>query len=229
MRKIIVVFILLLLIPITKVEGAVCSYSEIARLKKIASNVTVSYDYIENNSSVVCNFLLKLQLICYLKFYNIYYLNDELYFVDQSNYQRYNYTEEELTISNYRSGQTIRYVFYATDPDCDDTPLYTARVILPTYNQYYKDEVCNGIENYSLCQKWSSHNLTYTNFVQKVNEYKNSLNSPTIPVEPSMPVEVSITQLIVDFLLDYYIYIVIILLLALIGFLSIRKKDDIYS
>ena len=216
MRKIIVVFILLLLIPITKVEGAVCSYSEIARLKKIASNVTVSYDYIENNSSVVFNVTLN-------------NLNDELYFVDQSNYQRYNYTEEELTISNYRSGQTIRYVFYATDPDCDDTPLYTARVILPTYNQYYKDEVCNGIENYSLCQKWSSHNLTYTNFVQKVNEYKNSLNSPTIPVEPSMPVEVSITQLIVDFLLDYYIYIVIILLLALIGFLSIRKKDDIYS
>ena len=216
MRKIIVVFILLLLIPITKVEGAVCSYSEIARLKKIASNVTVSYDYIENNSSVVFNVTLN-------------NLNDELYFVDQSNYQRYNYTEEELTISNYRSGQTIRYVFYATDPDCADTPLYTARVILPTYNQYYKDEVCNGIENYSLCQKWSSHNLTYTNFVQKVNEYKNSLNSPTIPVEPSMPIEVSITQLIVDFLLDYYIYIVIILLLALIGILSIRKKDDIYS
>lgn len=216
MRKIIVVFILLLLIPITKVEGAVCSYSEIARLKKIASNVTVSYDYIENNSSVVFNVTLN-------------NLNDELYFVDQSNYQRYNYTEEELTISNYRSGQTIRYVFYATDSDCTDTPLYTARVILPTYNQYYKDEVCNGIENYSLCQKWSSHNLTYTNFVQKVNEYKNSLNSPTIPVEPSMPVEVSITQLIVDFLLDYYIYIVIILLLALIGILSIRKKDDIYS
>ena len=216
MRKIIVVFILLLLIPITKVEGAVCSYSEIARLKKIASNVTVSYDYIENNSSVVFNVTLN-------------NLNDELYFVDQSNYQRYNYTEEELTISNYRSEQTIRYVFYATDPDCDDTPLYTARVILPTYNQYYKDEVCNGVENYSLCQKWSSHNLTYTNFVQKVNEYKNSLNSPTIPVEPSIPVEVSITQLIVDFLLDYYIYIVIVISLALIGILFIRKRDNIYS
>lgn len=216
MRKIIFVFILLLLIPITKVEGAVCSYNEIARLKKIASNVTISYDYIENNSSVVFNVTLN-------------NLNDELYFVDQSNYQRYNYTEEELTISNYRSGQTIRYVFYATDPDCTDTPLYTARVILPTYNQYYKDEVCNGVENYSLCQKWSSHNLTYTNFVQKVNEYKNSLNSPTIPVEPSIPVEVSITQLIVDFLLDYYIYIVIVISLALIGILFIRKRDNIYS
>lgn len=216
MRKIIIVFILLLLIPITKVEGARCTYSEIARLKKIASNVNISYDYVENDSSVTFKVTLN-------------NLNDEIYFIDQSNYRKYNYTRDELTISNYRSGQTIRYVFYATDPECSSEPLYTARVVLPTYNIYYKDEVCKGVENYSLCQKWSSHNLTYTDFVKKVNDYKNSLIVPEQPEEPTTPNELSLIQLIINFLLDYYIYIIAILSLALIGLLYIRKKDDIYS
>ena len=39
----IIIFVLLLLIPITKVNGS-CSYNEIVRLKKIASNINVSYD-----------------------------------------------------------------------------------------------------------------------------------------------------------------------------------------
>lgn len=216
MRRIIVIFILLLLVPITKVEGARCSYSEIARLKKIASNVNVSYDYTESDSSVTFQITLN-------------NLNEDIYFVDQSNYRQYKYSTDELTLSNYQSGQTIRYVFYATDPNCDDEPLYTARVVLPVYNQYYNDPVCNDVRDYSLCQKWSSHNLSYDEFVKKVNDYKNSLIVPEQPEEPPVADEVTITQLIVNFLLDYYIYIIAILSLALIVFFTIRKKDDIYS
>lgn len=216
MRRIIVIFILLLLVPITKVEGARCSYSEIARLKKIASNVNVSYDYTESDSSVTFQITLN-------------NLNEDIYFVDQSNYRQYKYSTDELTLSNYQSGQTIRYVFYATDPNCDDEPLYTARVVLPVYNQYYNDPVCNDVRDYSLCQKWSSHNLSYDEFVKKVNDYKNSLIVPEQPEEPPVADEVTITQLIVNFLLDYYIYIIAMLSLALIVFFTIRKKDDIYS
>ena len=216
MRKIIVVFILLLLVPITKVRGFGCSYSELARLKKIASNVNVSYDYTESDSSV--EFTV-----------NLVNLNEEIFFIDESNYRQYDYTANELNLSNYRDGQTIRYVFYATNPDCQGQPLYTARVNLPTYNQYYDDEVCTGVTEYSLCQKWSSHNLNYDDFVEKVTEYKNSFTTPDIPEENIDPVGVSIVQLIVNFLLDYYIFIIVVLSLALIFILSLRKRDDIYS
>ncbi len=217
MRKIIIIFVLLLLIPITKVEGAWCSFSEIARLKKIASNVNASYDYIENGTSVIFEVTLT-------------NLNPELYFVDSTSSTQYNYTSDEIKISNYESGQTISYVFYPVDANCSDEPLYTVRVVLPTYNQYYRDEICEGIENYSLCQKWSSHNLSYATFVERVTNYKNSLIVPEPPIEePPTPEEVTVVQLIVNFLLDYYIYIIIVLLLALACILAIRKKDDIYS
>ncbi len=216
MRKIIIVFILLLLVPITKVEGARCSYSEMARLKKIAANVNISYDYTVRNSSAIFTI-------------NLINLNEEMFFIDQSNYRQYDYTTNELNLSNYQGGQTIRYVFYATNPDCQEQPLYTIRVVLPTYNQYYGDEVCIGAEDYSLCQKWSSHNLNYDDFVEKVTEYKNSFIDPNDPGGEANPDGVSIIQLIVDFLLDYYIYIIAVLSLVVILFLAIRKRDDIYS
>ena len=211
----IIIFVLLLLIPITKVNGS-CSYNEIVRLKKIASNINVSYDYIEKNSSVTFQITLN-------------NLNEELYFIDLSNYKKYYYTKDEIKISNYKSGQTVKYAFYPAKSDCDEKSLHTIRIVLPTYNPYYKDDVCQGVENYSLCQKWSSHNLSYSNFVEKVNNYKSSL---TVPVPPSIEEEsnnVSYMQLFIQFLLDYYIVIIIILSLALIVILSLKKKDNIYS
>ena len=156
-------------------------------------------------------------------------LRDEMYFIDKLTYTQYDYQSEEQTISNYRSGQTVRYDFYSTDPECAEYPLYTARVVLPSYNQYYQDEVCIGASEYSLCQKWSSHNLSYDNFVKKVTEYKNSLVEPEEPVIEENPSgTITFVQLIINFLLDYYIYIIIVLSLGLIALLAIRKKDDIY-
>ncbi len=215
MKKLIIVFVLLLLVPFSKVF-AVCDYNEIAKLKKMAANVTISYDYVETDSSVRFKITLN-------------NLRDEMYFIDKLTYTQYDYQSEEQTISNYRSGQTVRYDFYSTDPECAEYPLYTARVVLPSYNQYYQDEVCIGASEYSLCQKWSSHNLSYDNFVKKVTEYKNSLVEPEEPVIEENPSgTITFVQLIINFLLDYYIYIIIVLSLGLIALLAIRKKDDIY-
>lgn len=216
MKKIFLVFILLLLIPITKVNGASCSYSELARLKQIASNVNFSYDYVENDTSAQFTVTLN-------------NLNDEIYFIDQSTQRRYNYESDEITISNYIDGQTIRYAFYSTNSNCQDEPLYIIRVILPYYNSYYKDEVCIGAEDYDLCQKWYGHNLNHDEFVKKVTEYKNSLIDRTDPPnEEEIPNSVSFLQLITDFLIDYYVYIIIVFTLGLIAILAIRKKGDDY-
>lgn len=214
MRKIFI-FVLLLLIPVTKIEGA-CSYSDIARLKKIAANVNASYEYVEKNSQVTFQITLN-------------NLNSELYFIDLSNNLKYDFTKEEITLKNYNSGQTIRYSFYASDRECSDEPLYTLRVTLPKYNEYYTDEICKGIENYSLCQKWSSHNLTYTKFLEKVNEYKKTLIVSEDPIEEIKPSEITFLQLMINFLVDYYIYIAVLIIVLLIVFLAFKRKDDIYS
>ena len=215
MKRIIIILILILLVPTVKVKAISCDYNELARLKKLASNVNISYDYIEQDNDVTFTVTLN-------------NLNDELYFVDMTDYQTYNYEKEEIKISGYRSGQTVRYVFYASDSSCQEA-LYTTRVSFPSYNPYYKDVICEGVENFSLCQKWSSQNLSYESFLNKVQAYKDSLKIDDNE-EPTPTVsETSWIQLVIGFLLDYYIVIVIILALGLVGLYFLSKKDDVYS
>lgn len=216
MKRIIIILVLILLVPSVKVRALSCSYNELARLKKIASNVNISYDYVEQDNNVTFTVTLN-------------NLNKEIYFVDMTNYRTYNYENDEITISGYRSGQTVKYVFYSVNSRCEQEALYTARVSFPSYNQYYKDQVCEGIENFSLCQKWSSQNLSYESFLNKVNEYKNSLEVDDNVETPPTVNETPWVQLIVDFLLDYYIIIVIILALGLVGLYFLSKKDNVYS
>ena len=216
MKKIITILVLILLIPTVKVKALSCSYNELANLKKLASNVNISYDYIEQGNNVTFTVTLN-------------NLNEKIYFVDMTDYRTYNYENDEITISGYRSGETVKYVFYATDSNCSKEALYTTRVSFPSYNPYYKDEVCKGIENYSLCQKWSSQPLSYENFLKKVNEYKEGLNQDDNEEQTPTVNEVSWIQLIVNFLLDYYIIIVVILALGLVGLYFLSKKDDVYS
>ena len=213
MKKIIRFLILLLLIPITKISALNCSYSEIADLKKLATNVNVTYDYVEKNNDAVFNIVLS-------------NLNDKFYFIDSTNYKKYKYTKDEIKISGYKSGDSIKYNFYSSQ--CNDEALYTLRINLPTYNKYYKDSLCKGIEDYSLCQKWSSHNLTYDKFVEKVSKYKESLNKENEKKDDE-EINFTIIQIIIQFLLDYYLYFILFIVVLFIIKYIIRKKDNIYS
>jgi len=215
MRKLIFVFFLTLLIPITKVDAVRCQYSELARLKKIASNINTSYDYVEGEYDALFNITLV-------------NLNEDLYLVDKTTQKVYEYKKNEMTISGYPSGSLVQYEVYATSPECNENPLYTIRVSLPTYNYYYKDKLCKGIESYSLCQKWSTVNVNYKTFVNKVTEYKKTLSSE----EKELPKEeeISILTIIVEFFLDYYLVILpSIIGVCLISIYFINKKDNIYS
>jgi len=68
MKKILLAFALMCL-PFIKVEALYCSYSEQARLKKMASNINYTYDFVEVDNTV--NF--KITLVN---------LRPELYLVD---------------------------------------------------------------------------------------------------------------------------------------------------
>ena len=132
-----------------------------------------------------------------------------------------------MVITGYQSGEAVRYDFYAKD--CPSQVLTTIRLNLPSYNSYYKDEACKGIENYSLCQKWSSHNLSYEKFLERVTAYKDSLIVDPEPEPEPVVNELSITQIIINFLLDYYIIILIVLISGLVGIYLLSNKDDVYS
>ena len=113
---------------------------------------------------------------------------------------RIHYTSKEITI-NASSGENLIFYVYPTDQFCSDKYIYSIRIQLPTYNKYYKDPVCVGVENYTLCNKWSTHNMSYEKFTQNVIEYKKSLEKPPATIEE--PEEKGIKDYIIEFLVNY--------------------------
>ena len=53
------------------------------------------------------------------------------------------------------------------------------------YNVYYKFDECSGIEDFQLCKKWSVSNVTYSEFVDKVMKYKDSLKNENVIYDKS--------------------------------------------
>lgn len=210
MKKLILI-ILLLVIPI-KVKASYCNYMDIAEYKNIASNISYSYEYEEIDDDVVFHVTLT-------------NLDSKLYLVD-SKKNTYNYMNDEMTI-DARSGESLLFTVYATDKYCKKS-LTTIRIQLPTYNKFYKDSICVGVENYNLCSKWSTHNLSYEDFVSNVRNYKLSI----IPKDSKEETEDDngILDFVIEFLIKYY-YIVlpVIIIGCLIAIYFRNKKDSIYS
>lgn len=214
MKKIIIIFVLMLLIPIAKVKGFYCTYVEIAQLKKIASNVTYYYEYSEKNGEITFDITLV-------------NLNKDIYFTDSTNNKKYEYTQNEIKLTGYKSGETVIYTFYPVNIYCQDESLYTMRITLPSYNPFYGDEVCKGLENYSLCQKWANHNLTYDQFVKKIEQYKNSIKEEEKDNDQEETNDAF--NYIIQFLVNYYYIIIIIFVLGFVGLYIVRKKDNVYN
>ena len=213
--KRIFVFLLMFFIPVTTIQGFYCKYSEISKYKNLASNINTHYDYVETDSGVSFSVTLT-------------NLTEELYIVDVINDKTYTHSEDELTITGYEPGQTVKYYVYTTNENCSDKLLYTIRVILPSYNPYYNLEICNGIENYIYCQKWYGHNLKYDDFVNKVNDYKLSLIKK--PTEPTPQVQSGVWFYILKWFIDYY-YIVLptIIVVSSVIIYYVNKKSDVYK
>jgi len=216
MKRFLIIFLLTLFIPNIKVDAFYCKYNEISRYKNLASNITTYYDYTEKEDNVTFTITLV-------------NLNKDLYIVDSTTNKKYTYKNNELSITNYSPGQTVKYYVYTTNENCSDELLYTIRVNLPDYNPYYDDIICEGVNNYIYCTKWYKHNLNYEQFVAKVNSYKQSLIKPPEPSIPEEPTGLGLLDIVLEIWIRYYY----IILLAIITSCSIiiyntNKKSDIY-
>ena len=214
--KRLILFGLILLIPIVKVDALNCSYSDLAYLKKLATNISYSYDYIENNNNVTFSITLT-------------NLQDKFYIVDKATGVKYYYNGSEITLNNYQSGQVVRFDVYSSNITCAGEILYTMAITLPTYNPYYTDPLCKDISSYSLCQKWSSNGLSYDKFKENVQSYLNSLKEEETKDNEENTAE-SYWSPVLKFLAEfYYIPLALIIVGNLIWIAIINKKSDIYN
>lgn len=79
---------------------------------------------------------------------------------------------DKIIVSNLAPGQYIAFVVGLTD-SCNDV-LKKEEITLPQYNQYAYDPVCEGIEEFVLCNPTYDKELDYDTFISRVNSYKKN-------------------------------------------------------
>ena len=205
-----ILFIILLMLP-NSVKAA-CTYSDNTRLQKLASNVGFSYEYYEDGD----NIKFKIEVVN---------LPKELKLRDTTKLKWYYYNGKTITLSNYTPGTSVIFALYAANGNCDGTKLITKYVPLPSYNKYYKNELCKDISNYKLCQKWTNTStISKEVFEANVKNYKKSLKEKATVKEQE---EKTTIEKILIFISKYYIVLFgIPLILSIIGIRRINKKNS---
>lgn len=216
MKNLIRISLLVMLIIPLKVRGA-CTVEDKMRYSSLASNITTSYEYKENNGNVSFDI-------------TIHNVHKDLVVVDTLNNNRYESNNNDLnnfTVANLKDGYNYSFNVYAKNGDCSYRLFNTLYVTTPKYNKYYSDPVCNGASDYLLCQKWTEiGNLSYEEFKASVEEYKN----PKVDlIEDEQKNKNNWLYIIGDFWAKYYLYILGGIIIVLIPVIIIIKKRNNYD
>lgn len=163
--KYLVFTFLLLFITCDIVRAESCDSNDIKRLKEIAKNVTVSYEYDEDREKfgIYGSYVITVDG-----------LTDELYAtaIEDANTYYFNYDSEELISYNLSSSVREITVFSS---NCDEK-IRTIDLKLPYYNFYYTYDECNGISGDDLyvCSKFLDEELSYSKFLNEIKKYKSN-------------------------------------------------------
>lgn len=157
MRKVIMCLILLFPFCIKAYE---CSDEDRERLQKLANNVSM---ILEENSDHV----FSVTFTGVSKEIRIYNAMNLSYYRNLSNNEI-----GETTINNLVQNMTYRFEIYSSMNTCIMDKFRVITINVPRINPYYQDDICSEIKEYSLCQKFTPVNLSYDEFVKKINKYK---------------------------------------------------------
>lgn len=211
--KIIVLLTFLVFCP-KSVKALLCENEEKVRWQALAQNVNVSYDAVEEDGKVTFT----------VTFSN---LVENMLIVDEKTGREYPYTKPELTITGLRPNTSYRYGVYTSEFRCSHQLFYTLYANIPPYNPYHNDEVCQGIETYKLCQKWTSISYTYDEWKQEVNKYKENLEKNK-PVEENERKKSLIDKIVDFYSKTYYIILPIVIILGGIIIYVYNKRRDLF-
>lgn len=214
MKRYIIILLLLLMLPI-QTKAIICSNDKKVGFQTMARNITTNYTYTEQDGGITFQITLS----------NI---QEGLIVKDIKNNVTYPYRGSELTISGLAANTSYRFDIYTDDIYCDLEMLYSHYVNTPAYNPYYQDEVCIGMEEYPLCQKWTKMTLSYDKFIQAVENLKQSEKE----IEPEQKKEENVKG-IYDYILKFYLnyYYIVLPVFIVGGIVAIyyyNKKNDLF-
>ncbi len=216
MRRIFVnsfLLIILVLFPY-QIKAANCLDSQISEIQKLSANVAYSYTYNEINNNVTFD----------ITFTN---LNGKLLIKDTSNGKIYS-SNKDVTVKGLKPNKEYRYEVYSKGFVCISDSLRTIYVKTPSYNKYYKSELCKDIQEYKYCRKWINLNITDAEFKKKVNEYlleKNRQEKEAVAEKQGLA---RLVEIITNSYKRYY-YIILPLIIVVCGIIIYRddKKNEL--
>jgi len=197
---------------------ASCTNKELNTLKQLASNIKFSYELYDDTYNENHTY-----------YFNILVANfgKEFYFVDMDGMEfRYMQNLEVDGSRNLRVvDEGILYsleVYTSNETSCPNTKIVTKKIEIPYYNDYSQREECDGIEEFSLCQKYYDGYIESEEyFLKQVNKYKNG--------EIENPVEKqNIIDAILEFVLNNLIIVipVVAVLIFIIVLITIRIRKN---
>lgn len=197
----------------SNVYADLCDSEHIKDLKKLAEQVSVSYEYIDNTDKILSGDGESYSINSYSIFTNL--ISDELYLKDD--YNEYYYDVNNGGIANfYATSGRLKLTVHSKK--CAGRKLRDIYVDLPKFNFYSYREECRQLAEYELevCNPWYQGTLNDNLFDKVINEYL-------------VKEETSLTDTIINFFKDYYLIIVgsIVVILIIVGLIITHRKRSV--
>lgn len=212
MKKKILFFIIALLSPMM-VNALNCSDEEYANVSKLASNVKLSYEYkIDENNNITY----------VITFSN---LTSDMRILDNKLvkiYQGFRTGKDFSHISTV--GGSYNYEIYSIR--CA-SKLTNKTIHIPSYNKLAIDKRCNGLEEYNVCNRWSSYTADEEKFEKDLKAAKEDYKKRNETKIDNSKREYTFMDQLIRFVAKYLIIIVgILLILILIVNLLYKKHKE---
>ena len=208
MKKFILILIIAFFFKPSVVSGALfCNISELSRNKNLSNHVSFAKEYDLQKSSA------------YVLIYN---LKDN--FDVEMNGRRIDLNSFE---KDEHGGVIVpvapdaRYTFRIhlnENIGCDNNLLRTFTVTFPKPNEFFDLKICEENFYLDVCDPWFQHNMTKNQFVRHVERL--------VAGEELVEEEILEERQLIDFIKDYYIFLIIIVVIPTSIVVYLRKKDE---
>ena len=197
-----------------------CSDEELSKLKEIANNVNIVYEY-QGEAAGAFGYEDGTFDVIITNIVDDIYIRDEFYnyVFNTSNAD----SDGKIVLKSYVSGN---HVFKIYAQNCDKL-LRVIELNIPRYNPYSEDPLCEGIsgDDLDVCNKWYKYDLEYDDFKKAVEEYKKDSNKNGIADEEN------IFNNIFDFFSKNILYILIsvVIIGSIVVIVIVKRKRSVLN
>lgn len=190
-KKVLCIILLLIAINVKAVEKDTCDKTELRRLKEIASHLSYSYEFHEENSKfdiIVDNITSEIKPLIIHSWDFLQY--DE--FVPNSS--------GTGRLTGFISGQRVKITVKAyVNNGCVAKDLATKTIVLPYVNRFLNSEECKKSPDFKYCKdKLTNVNITQELFKREYNSYvKEKEQNPPKMVINNTKLYIALTLIIV--------------------------------